>query len=109
MEIVEAGAPPAPGVDLADLVRFDFSDLGGDNEQFEEVAGGGYFLAHQVEARCAGVAPVAAQAGKVAVPEDAIWNAITRLERNDSTQDERFAAADGLRAFAAPSPAKESK
>ncbi|GEM_PF-6236896 len=52
---------------------------------------------------------VAAQAGQVAVPEAAIWDAITRLERSDSTQQERFAAADGLRAIAAPSPAKESK
>lgn len=63
MEIVEAGAPPAPGVDLAGLVRFDFSDLDGENEQFGEVAGGAYFLAHQVEARCAGAAPIAGQAG----------------------------------------------
>lgn len=52
---------------------------------------------------------VAAQAGQVAVAEAAIWNAITRLERTDSTQEERFAAADSLRAIAAPSPAKESK
>lgn len=69
MEIVEAGAPPAPGVDLAGLVRFDFSDLDSENEQFGEVAGGAYFLAHEVEARCAGATPVAAQAGQVAVPE----------------------------------------
>jgi len=70
VEIVEAGAPPSPGVDLAGLVRFDFSDLDGENEQFGEVARGAYFLAHQVEARCAGATPVAAQAGQVAVPED---------------------------------------
>ena len=68
VEIVAAGAPPAPGVDLAGLVRFDFSDLDGENEQFGEVAGGAYFLAHEVEARCAGAAPVTAQAGLVAAP-----------------------------------------
>ena len=68
VEIVAAGSPPAPGVDLAGLVRFDFSDLDGENEQFGEVADGAYFLAHQVEARCASAAPVAAQAGQVAVP-----------------------------------------
>jgi len=60
-ELVEAGAPPAPGVDLAGLVRFDFSDLDGENEQFGAVAGGAYFLAHEVEARCG--AQVTAQAG----------------------------------------------
>ena len=68
VEIVAAGAPPAPGVDLAGLVRFDFSDLDGENEQFGEVAGGAYFLAHEVEARCTSAAPVAAQAGLVAAP-----------------------------------------
>jgi len=68
VEIVAAGSPPAPGVDLSGLLRFDFSDLDGENEQFGEITNGAYFLAHQVEARCASAALVAAQAGQVAVP-----------------------------------------
>ena len=75
VEIVAAGTAPAPGTDLAGLVRFDFSDLDGENEQFGEVAGGAYFLAHQVEARCASAAPVAAQAGQIAVPDEQLeWS-----------------------------------
>ena len=79
VEIVAAGVPPAPGVDLAGLVRFDFSDLDGENEQFGEVAGGAYFLAHEVEARCASAAPVAAQADQVAAPKDDLQQVIAFL------------------------------
>lgn len=70
VEIVAAGSPPAPGVDLSGLLRFDFSDLDGENEQFGEITNGAYFLAHQVEARCASAAPATTQAGQVVSAEE---------------------------------------
>ncbi len=57
VEIVAAGSPPAPGVDLSGLMRFDFVDLGGEDEQFVAVDVGGYLLAHEVEARVSTSAP----------------------------------------------------
>lgn len=117
MEVVEAGSPPAPGVDLVGLARFNFVDIDGDSEQFIEVSAGGYFLAHQVEARCAGATPVAAQVGQVAVPEklvadiDAIAD---ELEAEAMNYEGDFAdtvkgCAEALRMIVSPSPAKESK
>ena len=96
VEIVAAGAPPAPSVDLAGLVRFDFSGLDGENEQFGEVAGGAYFLAHQVEARCASAAPVAAPAGQVAVPDEQLeWS--HDLQERLITASQDFAEHESVR------------
>ena len=50
VEIVEAGAPPAPGIDLSGLVRYDFVGLDGESEQFVQVDTAGYYIAHEVEA-----------------------------------------------------------
>ncbi|MBD8627692.1 hypothetical protein IFT64_12170 [Oxalobacteraceae sp. CFBP 8753] len=66
VEIVAAGSAPAPGVDLAGLVRFGFCDI--NDDEFLERPDGAYFLAHEVEARCASAAPVTGQAGLVAAP-----------------------------------------
>jgi len=79
VEIVAAGSPPAPGVDLSDLMRFGFCDI--NDDEFLERPDGAYFLAHQVEARCASAAPVAAQAGQVAVPLPA-WRGIKAVLTN---------------------------
>ena len=68
VEIVAAGSAPAPGVDLAGLVRFGFCDI--NDDEFLERPDGAYFLAHEVEARCASAAPVAAQAGQGASSEE---------------------------------------
>ena len=63
VEIVAAGSPPAPGVDLSGLMRFGFCDI--NDDEFIERPDGDYFLVPQVEARCADAAPVAAPAGQV--------------------------------------------
>ena len=49
VEIVAAGSPPAPGVDLSGLMRFGFCDI--NDDEFLERPDGAYFLAHEVEAR----------------------------------------------------------
>jgi hypothetical protein len=49
IEIVAAGSPPAPGVDLSGLMRFGFCDI--NDDEFLERPDGAYFLAHQVEER----------------------------------------------------------
>jgi len=77
VEIVAAGSAPAPGVDLAGLVRFGFCDI--NDDEFLERPDGAYFLAHEVEARCASAAPVAAQAGQVAAPKDDLQQVIAFL------------------------------
>jgi len=70
VEIVAVGSPPAPVVDLAGLARFGFCDI--NDDEFLERPDGAYFLAHEVEARCASASPVAAQAGLIAAPEEAL-------------------------------------
>jgi len=84
VEIVAAGSAPAPGVDLAGLVRFGFCDI--NDDEFLERPDGAYFLAHEVEARCASAAPVAAQAGQVAVPDE-------QLEWSHDLQERLIAAS----------------
>lgn len=79
VEIVATGSAPAPGVDLAGLVRFGFCDI--NDDEFLERPDGAYFLAHEVEARCASAAPVAAQAGQAAMPLPA-WRGIKAVLTN---------------------------
>ena len=66
-------------VDLTGLLRFDFCDI--NDDEFVERPDGAYFLAHEVEARCTIAAPVAAQAGQVAVPLPA-WRDIKAVLTN---------------------------
>lgn len=68
VEIVAAGAPPAPGVDLAGLVRFGWCDI--DDTDFIERPDGEYVRFSDIAEHLQPAAPVAAQAGQVAVPED---------------------------------------
>ena len=84
VEIVAAGSAPAPGVDLAGLVRFGFCDI--NDDEFLERPDGAYFLAHEVEARCASADPVAAQAGQVKVPDD-VLRVVRRLLDGSQPQD----------------------
>ena len=61
VEIVAAGSPPAPGVDLSGLMRFGFCDI--NDDEFVERPDGAYFLAHQVEERVTS-APAAKPVGE---------------------------------------------
>jgi len=57
-------------VDLTGLLRFDFCDI--NDDEFVERPDGAYFLAHEVEARCASAARVAAQAGLAVLTDERI-------------------------------------
>ncbi|MBD8654158.1 hypothetical protein IFT68_00775 [Oxalobacteraceae sp. CFBP 13730] len=122
VEIVASGSAPAPApvADLAGLARFGFCDI--NDDEFLERPDGAYFLAHEVEARCASAASVAAQAGQVAVPVEGqvAWSIDLQARLIAISQD--IAADDDARQVmaeaacllakltgAAPSPAKESK
>ena len=61
VEIVAAGSPPAPGVDLSGLMRFGFCDI--NDDELVERPDGAYFLAHQVEERVTS-APAAKPVGE---------------------------------------------
>lgn len=94
VEIVAAGSAPAPGVDLAGLVRFGFCDI--NDDEFLERPDGAYFLAHEVEARCASAALVAAPAGQVAVPDEQLeWS--HDLQERLITASQDFAEHESVR------------
>lgn len=128
MEIVEAGAPPAPGVDLPGLVRLELT-----NEQIAAGAivrcdhGGsiGRSAAIEVWDAMLGVAPIAAQAGQVAVPVISSYDLEKVKEAKARFVDSLIHSGVQYRTCgalsgtlneiiahseaAAPSPAKESK
>ena len=79
VEIVPAGSPPAPGVDLSGLMRFGFCDI--NDDEFVERPDGAYFLAHQVEERVT-CAPAAKPVGEFKGYVDG-QPAVTWLDRDN--------------------------
>lgn len=95
VEIVAAGTPPAPDVDLAGLVRIDVADLIGKLDEVRTWAcnlpiptrGAGSAMRKVREVKEAlAAAPVAAQAGQVAVPDD-VLRVVRRLLDGSQPQD----------------------
>jgi len=123
MEIVEAGAPPAPGTDLSGLVRLNAAELVGNLGDVYAWARdlpiptpGTVTAMHKIRKvkEALAAAPVAAQAGQVAVP--AGWKLVP-IEATDEMRmacltlnyQEEIDAEWAAMVAAAPSPAKESK
>jgi len=131
MEIVEAGSPPAPGVDLAGLVVLNLAELIG---SLDDVGAWARELPIPTLGTCSALrklstvkgalvaSQVAAQAGQVAVPENwptsdmvdaggaAVRRGYSGAWRDDRKPDEMLCSYIFRHMIAAaPSPAKESK